>query len=86
MAYYAGNSYNSAIYVKGATMTTPMQPIRQQARGQVRGFVVIWTFITLVMGLATFLAIFFAARQSLPETPLGTWQFRFWWRRPDCGD
>jgi hypothetical protein len=53
-------------------MTTQMQPIRQQARGQVRGFVVIWTFITLIMGLATFLAIFFAARQPLPEeTPLG---------------
>lgn len=53
-------------------MTTPMQPVRQQARGQIRGFVLIWTFITLIMGLATFLAIFFAARQSTASEPTTT--------------
>ena len=54
-------------------MTTPMQPIQpmRQSRGQVRGFVIIWTFITLIMGLATFLAIFLAARQNVEtELPL----------------
>lgn len=32
----------------------------RKTRQQVRGFVFIWTFITLIMGLATFLAIYFA--------------------------
>lgn len=32
---------------------------------QVRGFVFIWTFITLIMGLATFLAIYFAYQPDI---------------------
>lgn len=32
----------------------------QRTNQQVRGFVLIWTFITLIMGLATFMAIYFA--------------------------
>ena len=39
-------------------MTQSMtQPVK--ARRQVRNFVIIWTFITLIMGMATFLAIYF---------------------------
>lgn len=37
----------------------PME-MRQKTRGQVRVFVLIWTFLTLVVGLATFMAIYFA--------------------------
>lgn len=40
-------------------MTTQTQEIRRQTRSQMRGFVVIWTFITMLMGLATFMAIYF---------------------------
>jgi len=41
-----------------------MTAVSQQnkVRNQVRGFVLIWTFITLVMGLITFLAIYFTYR------------------------
>ncbi|MEM9952308.1 MAG: hypothetical protein AAF846_11935 [Chloroflexota bacterium] len=38
---------------------------KQQTRNQVRGFVVVWTFITLVMGLATFLAIYYAYNPNI---------------------
>lgn len=42
-------------------MTAQMtNPAHLKARKQMRGFVLAWTFITLVMGLATFLAIYFA--------------------------
>ena len=40
----------------------------QRTRQQVSGFVFIWTFITLIMGLATFLAIYFAYQPTIePE-------------------
>jgi hypothetical protein len=39
----------------------------QRTNQQVRGFVLIWTFITLIMGLATFLAIFFAYQPAVQE-------------------
>lgn len=46
--------------------------VRNQTRRQVRGFVIVWTFISLLMGLATFVAIFFAYdnRNRLPEIAL----------------
>ncbi|MEL6404160.1 MAG: hypothetical protein AAFR81_07335 [Chloroflexota bacterium] len=51
-----------------ATQTQTMQ-----TRKQVRGFVLIWTFLTLLMGGATFLAIYFAydpqLQASLPAVP-----------------
>lgn len=37
----------------------------RKTRQQVRGFVFIWTFITLIMGLATFLAIYFAYQPNI---------------------
>lgn len=37
----------------------------RQTRNQVRGFVLIWTFITLAMGMATFLAIYFAYQPQI---------------------
>lgn len=37
----------------------------QQTRKQVRSFVVIWTFITMIMGLATFIAIYFAYQPTV---------------------
>lgn len=37
----------------------------QQTKGQVRGFVLIWTFITLAMGMATFLAIYYAYQPQI---------------------
>ncbi|GAB5493334.1 MAG: hypothetical protein Phog2KO_35490 [Phototrophicaceae bacterium] len=37
----------------------------RQTRRQVRGFVLIWTFITLAMGMATFLAIYFAYQPQI---------------------
>lgn len=40
---------------------------KQQTRRQVRSFVLVWTFITLVMGLATFMAIYFT--YSSPNAP-----------------
>jgi polysaccharide biosynthesis protein PslG len=39
----------------------------QRTSQQVRGFVLIWTFITLIMGLATFLAIYFAYQPAVQE-------------------
>jgi hypothetical protein len=39
-------------------MTAGTMP--SQKRGQVRVFVIVWTFLTLLMGLATFMAIYFA--------------------------
>ena len=36
-----------------------------KTRNQVRGFVLIWTFITLAMGMATFLAIYFAYQPEI---------------------
>lgn len=48
-------------------MATPVQA--RQTRSQVRNFVLMWTLLTLIMGLATFLAIFYAYRpQLLPES------------------
>lgn len=44
-------------------MTTQQQV--RKTRQQVRGFVFIWTFITLIMGLATFLAIYFAYQPDI---------------------
>ncbi len=44
-------------------MTTRTQA--RQTRNQVRGFVLIWTFITLAMGMATFLAIYFAYQPQI---------------------
>ena len=41
----------------------------QQTRNQVRGFVLIWTFITLAMGMATFLAIYYAYQPQLDFEP-----------------
>jgi polysaccharide biosynthesis protein PslG len=42
-------------------MTTNTAPVSAPPkRRPIRGFVIIWTFITLLMGLATFAAIFFA--------------------------
>lgn len=43
------------------------QQIRK-TRQQVRGFVLIWIFITLIMGLATFLAIYFAYQPDIANT------------------
>ncbi|MGJ3240202.1 MAG: hypothetical protein ACFE0Q_15955 [Anaerolineae bacterium] len=37
----------------------------QQTRNQVRSFVLIWTFITLAMGMATFLAIYYAYQPNI---------------------
>lgn len=37
----------------------------KQTQNQVRGFVLIWTFITLAMGMATFLAIYFAYQPQI---------------------
>lgn len=44
-------------------MTTRTQA--KQTQNQVRGFVLIWTFITLAMGMATFLAIYFAYQPQI---------------------
>ncbi|MGB1288866.1 MAG: hypothetical protein ACPG7F_20200, partial [Aggregatilineales bacterium] len=38
---------------------------RAKARRQMRVFVMVWTFITLLMGLATFLAIYFTYNNDL---------------------
>lgn len=46
--------------LKDTIMATLAQ--KQRARRQMRGFIIIWTFITMVMGLATFLAIYFTYR------------------------
>jgi hypothetical protein len=39
----------------------------RQTRRQIRSFVLVWTFVTLVMGMATFLAIYFTYRP--PNAP-----------------
>lgn len=41
----------------------------RQTRNQVRNFVLVWTFITLIMGMATFLAIFFTYRPQIEFSP-----------------
>jgi len=37
----------------------------QQTKSQVRGFILVWTFITLAMGMATFLAIYYAYNPNI---------------------
>ncbi len=44
----------------------------QKTRRQLRGFVVVWTFITFLMGLATFVAIFFASRPIVPTVEVAS--------------
>ncbi len=44
----------------------------QKTRRQLRGFVLVWTFITLMMGLATFVAIFFASRPIIAGTEVAS--------------
>jgi hypothetical protein len=44
----------------------------QKTRRQLRGFVLVWTFITLMMGLATFVAIFFASRPIIGGTEVAS--------------
>ncbi|MGB7341402.1 MAG: hypothetical protein WBC91_21075 [Phototrophicaceae bacterium] len=40
----------------------------QQTKSQVRGFILVWTFITLAMGMATFLAIYYAYNPNIEST------------------
>lgn len=43
-------------------MATQTRIMQRQTRSQIRGFIVIWTFVTMLMGLATFMAIYFTYR------------------------
>ncbi|MBN2469965.1 MAG: hypothetical protein JXN59_04495, partial [Anaerolineae bacterium] len=49
------------------TMETPAVQPKNKRRRQMRSFALVWTAITLVIGLATFAAIFFATGWLLPD-------------------
>ena len=46
------------------TQSNPPQRGRRSSRGQVTAFVLVWIFITLVMGACTFIAIYFASGEA----------------------
>lgn len=49
------------------TATTNPRVKQNRARKQVRSFVLVWTFITLVMGFATFVAIYFTYSPTIAD-------------------
>src|SRR5258705_2493088 len=53
------------------TMSMKQSPYAR-ARRQMRFFILIWTFITLVMGLATFMAIYFTYSSASAADDTGT--------------